>query len=121
METMDEMKARHAREKLELIQCLAPNFALSVAAQILKMKFGTLKDYADKNNIEFRKDRRKESVPKKLKPLSSQDQKILGWLKADVTMHQKIDDGYGAESKLINAKYRLSRFECRKRDEGYAV
>lgn len=53
LETWPEIKARHKREKIELLQSLCNNYTVSVAACILNTKEQTLRSYACNNSINF--------------------------------------------------------------------
>lgn len=55
MEYWEEMSARHRRERLELVQSLAPTCCAAKAATILDVPEPHLKLYAKYNNIEFQK------------------------------------------------------------------
>lgn len=55
METWPVIKARHRREKLELIQAYASHFTIKETARILNMDDVQLRTFAYHNNIEFLK------------------------------------------------------------------
>lgn len=55
METWPEMKARHRRESIETIQCLADDYTLAEASRILNMEYRTLVRLTEHYEIEFKK------------------------------------------------------------------
>jgi len=54
METWPEMKARHRRERMEAIQCLADDYTLSEAARILDVQYLTLVRLTEHYGIEYK-------------------------------------------------------------------
>ena len=53
MEYWSEMTARHRRERLELVQSLAPSHCIKDAAKILNVPEPNLRRYAHYYNVEF--------------------------------------------------------------------
>jgi len=53
LETWPEIKARHKREKIELLQSLCNEYTVSTAASILGSKEETIRSYAQNNGINF--------------------------------------------------------------------
>ena len=53
LETWPEIKARHKREKIELLQSLCNHYTVDVAARILDTKQATLRTYAIDNGVKF--------------------------------------------------------------------
>ena len=53
LETWAEIKARHKREKIELLQSLCNSYTLDVAACILDTKQATLRRYAIDHGVKF--------------------------------------------------------------------
>jgi len=53
LETWPEIKARHKREKIELLQSLCNEYTVSTAASILGSKEETIRSYAQNNSINF--------------------------------------------------------------------
>ena len=53
LETWPEIKARHKREKIELLQSLCNNYTVDVAARILNTKQATLRRYAIDHSVKF--------------------------------------------------------------------
>lgn len=55
METWAVIKARHKREKIELIQAYAAHFTIQQTADILQMDQTQLRTFAYNNRIQFQK------------------------------------------------------------------
>ena len=53
LETWPEIKARHKREKIELLQSLCNNYTVDVAARILDTKQATIRRYAIDHGVMF--------------------------------------------------------------------
>lgn len=53
LETWPEIKARHKREKIELLQSLCNHYTVDVAARILDTKQATLRRYAIDHGVRF--------------------------------------------------------------------
>ena len=53
LEKWKEMSARHERERLELVQSLAPYYTVYQAAKILNINDAVLRSYAFRNDIQF--------------------------------------------------------------------
>ena len=53
LETWPEIKARHKREKIELLQSLCNHYTVDVAARILDTKQATIRTYAIDNGVKF--------------------------------------------------------------------
>ena len=55
METIPEMRARHQREKYNLVAQLAEDYSVIQAAKILNTETSTLRTYAWQQSINFKK------------------------------------------------------------------
>ncbi len=55
METWQEIKARHKREKIELVQSFASHYTIKDAAKILRCDERVLRRFAHHSNITFLK------------------------------------------------------------------
>jgi hypothetical protein len=55
LEYWDEIKARHKREKIQLLQSLCNTYTTDEAAKILKMNTATLRAFGMNNGIKFLK------------------------------------------------------------------
>lgn len=53
METWREIKARHQREKIELVQSFAANYTMKDAAKILRCDEAVLRRFAHYYDIKF--------------------------------------------------------------------
>jgi len=53
LETWQEIKARHVREKVELVSSLATDYTITQAANILQMDYKTLVRFCDFYGITF--------------------------------------------------------------------
>jgi hypothetical protein len=53
LETWPEIKARHKREKIQLIQCLSQNYTYSEASRILDWNTSGLVRFCHENRIKF--------------------------------------------------------------------
>ena len=53
METWQEIKARHQREKIELVQSFAANYTMKDAAKILRCDEPVLRRFAHHYDIKF--------------------------------------------------------------------
>ena len=53
LETWSQIRDRHKRERLELVQSLAPHYTIDDAAYILNVLPATLRTYANNNEIWF--------------------------------------------------------------------
>jgi len=53
LEFWAEIKARHKREKIQLLQSLCNEYTVSAAASILGSKEETIRSYAQNNGINF--------------------------------------------------------------------
>lgn len=54
LETWQEIKARHVREKVELVSSLATDYTITQAANILQMDYKTLVRFCDFYGIIFK-------------------------------------------------------------------
>ena len=54
LETWQEIKARHVREKVELVSSLATDYTITQAANILQMDYKTLVRFCDFYGITFK-------------------------------------------------------------------
>jgi hypothetical protein len=53
LETWPEIRARHKREKIELLQSLCNHYTVDVAARILDTKQTTIRRYAIDHGVKF--------------------------------------------------------------------
>lgn len=53
-EIWPQMRARHQRERLELVQCFADQYTIKEAAKILVMDATTLRTFAWQHGIQFK-------------------------------------------------------------------
>ena len=56
LETWSEIKARHEREKVELLQSLCNHYTVDVAARILETNHSTIRTYGLNHGVKFIRD-----------------------------------------------------------------
>jgi len=61
LETWQEIKARHVREKVELVSSLATDYTITQAANILQMDYKTLVRFCDFYGINFKKSQKQNN------------------------------------------------------------
>jgi hypothetical protein len=61
LETWQEIKARHVREKVELVSSLATDYTITQAANILKMDYKTLVRFCDFYGITFKQSQKQNN------------------------------------------------------------